>query len=256
MGRLDGKKVLITGAAAGIGLGCARMMADEGAQVCLADIDHSGAAEAASSINENHAGCAEALHLDVTSETQWQAAIADAVRTMGGLNVLVNSAGICLVGNLEDFALESWNRVIDTDMTSVFLGCKHAVGVMAGHGPGAIVNISSISGLIAGHNVTAYNAAKAGVWLMTKSVALHAARKGYDVRANSIHPSFVDTGMLDDVVGDRSDPDAIDKLVRQVPLRRIGTVEDVGHAAIYLASDESRFMTGAELKLDGGLSAL
>ena len=256
MGRLTGKKVLITGGAAGIGRACARMMADEGALVCLADIDHSGAVEAAASVNADHAGCAQALHLDVTSEAQWQSVVADAERAMRGLNVLVNSAGICLVGNLEDFALENWNRVIDTDMTSVFLGCKHAVGVMARHAPASIVNISSISGLVAGHNVTAYNAAKAGVWLMTKSVALHAARKGYDVRANSIHPSFIDTGMLDDVIGDRSDSEAIDKLARQVPLGRIGTVEDVGHAAIYLASDESRFMTGAELKLDGGLSAL
>lgn len=256
MKRLAGKKTLITGAASGIGRACAHMMVAEGARVCLADIDHAGASEAAASINADHAGSADALALDVTSEAQWEAAITQAEAAMDGLNVLVNSAGICLVGNLEEFDLESWNRVIDTDMTSVFLGCKHAVGVMARHGPGSIVNISSISGLVAGHNVTAYNAAKAGVWLMTKSVALHAARKGYDVRANSIHPSFIDTGMLEDVIGDRSNREAMDKLAKQIPLGRIGTVEDVGHAAIYLASNESRFMTGAELKLDGGLSAL
>lgn len=256
MGRLDGKKALITGGASGIGLGCAGMMADEGARVCLADIDLDGASAAAAAINTRHGGSACAIALDVTSEDAWRAGVPEAEDRMGGLNVLVNSAGICLVGNLETFELDDWNRVMDTDLTSVFLGCKHAMAAMARHAPASIVNISSISGLIAGHNVTAYNAAKAGVWLMTKSVALHAARRHYGVRANSIHPAFVDTAMLDGVVGDRGDAEAVGKLVAQVPLGRIGTVEDVAYAAIYLASDESLFMTGAELKLDGGLSAL
>ncbi len=256
MGRLEGKKALITGGASGIGLGCANMMADEGAKVCLADIDLAGATAAAEAINTLHEDSACAIALDVTSEDAWRAGVSEAEDHMDGLNVLVNSAGICLVGNLETFELDDWNRVMDTDLTSVFLGCKHAMVLMAKHAPSSIINISSISGLIAGHNVTAYNAAKAGVWLMTKSVALHAARKNYDVRANSIHPAFVDTAMLNDVVGDRSDTEAVGKLVAQVPLGRIGTVEDVAYAAIYLASDESRFMTGAELKLDGGLSAL
>lgn len=255
MGRLDGKKVLITGGGAGIGRGCGAMMAGEGALVTLADIDLDGANAAAREINAETGERASALRLDVTSQEQWQTAVAEAATRMSGLNVLVNCAGICILGTVEDTPLEAWQRTIDTDLTSVFLGCKHALGVMAGHAPGSIINISSISGLIAGHNLAAYNAAKAGVWLMTKSVALHAARSGYDVRANSVHPTFIDTAMLDAVLGDRGDGTALEKLTRQIPLRRIGTVEDVGYAVIYLASDESRFMTGAEIKLDGGLSA-
>lgn len=255
MGRLDGKKALITGGGAGIGRACGAMMAREGALVTLADIDEDSAIAAAAAINGERDGQAFAARLDVTSPDQWVSAVVEAEGAMGGLNVLVNCAGICILGNVEETSLDVWQRTIDTDLTSVFLGCKHALGVMARHAPGSIVNIASISGLIAGHNLAAYNAAKAGVWLMTKSVALHAARAGYDVRANSVHPSFVDTAMLDGVLGDRSDDAARAKLTRQIPLGRIGTVEDVGYAVIYLASEESRFMTGAEIKLDGGLSA-
>lgn len=255
MARLDGKKALITGGGAGIGRACAAMMAREGAQVTLADIDHDSAATAAAEIAGEPGGRAFALELDVTSPDQWAAAVTGAEQAMGGLNVLVNCAGICVVGTVEDATLDDWQRTIDTDLTSVFLGCKHALGVMARHAPGSIVNICSISGLVAGHNMVAYNAAKAGVWLMTKSVALHAARAGYGVRANSVHPSFVDTAMLDGVLGGRGDAAARARLTRQIPLGTIGTVEDVGYAVIYLASEESRFMTGAEIKLDGGLSA-
>jgi len=255
MGRLDGKKALITGGGAGIGRACGTMMAREGAVVTLADIDLAGATAAAAEINREGDGRAFALRLDVTSPDQWVKAVADAEAAMDGLNVLVNCAGICLLGTVEDTSLDVWQRTIDTDLTSVFLGCKHALAAMARHAPGSVVNIASISGLIAGHNLAAYNAAKAGVWLLTKSVALHAARAGHDVRANSVHPSFIDTAMLDGVLGDRGDEAARAKLTRQIPLGRIGTVEDVGYAVIYLASDESRFMTGAEIKLDGGLSA-
>ena len=175
---------------------------------------------------------------------------------MGGLNVLVNNAGICIPGTVEELDIDQWRRTIDVDLTSVFLGCKAALPIMRGHSPGSIVNISSISGLIAGHNLAAYNAAKAGVWLMTKSVALHAARGGDDIRANSVHPTFIDTPMVDDVVAGADPQEMRAKLARQVPLGRIGTVDDVAYAVLYLASDESRFMTGSELKLDGGISAM
>lgn len=255
MGRLDGRKALITGGGAGIGRACGAMMAREGALVTLADIDEDSAIAAAAAINGERDGQAFAVRLDVTSPDQWVSAVGVAEGAMDGINVLVNCAGICILGNVEETSLDVWQRTIDTDLTSVFLGCKHALGVMARYAPGSIVNIASISGLIAGHNLAAYNAAKAGVWLMTKSVALHAARAGYDVRANSVHPSFIDTAMLDGVLGDRSDDAARAKLTRQIPLGRIGTVEDVGYAVIYLASEESGFMTGAEIKLDGGLSA-
>ncbi len=256
MGRADGKMAFVTGAAAGIGEATARMLAREGGTVVLADIDLEGASRAAAEIADGHPGKAFAVELDVTDKDRWPHALEEACRLMGGLNVLVNNAGICIPGSVEDLDFDQWQRTIDVDLTSVFLGCKAALPLMRDHAPGAIVNISSISGLIAGHNLAAYNAAKAGVWLMTKSVALHAARKGYDIRANSIHPAFVDTAMIDDVVRGPNRDEMRAKLTRQIPLGRIGTVDDVAYAVLYLASDESRFMTGAELKLDGGISAM
>jgi NAD(P)-dependent dehydrogenase (short-subunit alcohol dehydrogenase family) len=254
--RVAGKKAFVTGAARGIGRACARMLVQHGARAALADIDMAGAEAAARDINAATPGAAMAVALDVTDAAQWQTALARAHAEMGGLNVLVNNAGICIPGSIEDLDLEQWNRTIDVDLTSVFLGCRAALPLMRDHAPGSIVNISSISGLIAGHNLAAYNAAKAGVWLVTKSIALHAARKGYDIRANSVHPTFIDTDMVDAVVGTGDRAAMREKLARQVPLGRIGTTDDVAFAVLYLASDESRFMTGAELKLDGGISAM
>lgn len=255
MGRLDGKKALVTGAASGIGLACARMMAGEGAAVTLSDINETLVSDQAASLTKEHPGRVFFCRHDVTREDQWTDAVAYAENAMEGLNVLVNSAGICRLGTVTETDPDTFRQVIDTDLTSVFLGCRAALGRMRGHAPGSIVNISSISGLVAGHNLAAYNAAKAGVWLMTKSVALQAAREGMDVRANTVHPAFVDTGMLDEIVGGKAPEETRKKLAAQVPLGRIGTAEDVAYAVVYLASDESRFMTGAELKLDGGLSA-
>ena len=256
MGRVDGKFAFVTGAASGIGRASARMLAAEGACVVVADIDAEGAARAADDISAAHPGGAFSVELDVTDQKRWPQALEEARDLMGGLNVLVNNAGICIPGTVEELDFEQWQRTIDVDLTSVFLGCKAALPLMRDHAPGSIVNISSISGLIAGHNLAAYNAAKAGVWLMTKSVALHAARKGMDIRANSIHPTFIDTPMVDDVIQGPNPEEVRAKLVRQIPLGRIGAVEDVAYAVLYLASDESGFMTGAELKLDGGISAM
>jgi NAD(P)-dependent dehydrogenase (short-subunit alcohol dehydrogenase family) len=139
---------------------------------------------------------------------------------------------------------------------SVFLGCKHALPLMRKSQPGSIVNLSSIAGLIASHNFAVYNASKAAVWLLTKSIALHCARKGWDIRCNSVHPTFIRTPILDSLVGDRDEATVFAKLARQVPLGRLGETDDVANAIVYLTSDESRFMTGAEIKLDGGISAM
>lgn len=243
---------LVTGAARGIGRCCAEMMAAQGAKVAVSDIDAAATRKTADEIG----GDAIALELDVTKLDQWCAGVKQVCDAFGGLNVLVNNAGIIIPGNVESLSEDDWDRTIEVDLKSVFLGCKAALPAMAPHAPGSIVNISSISAMIAGHNFAAYNAAKAGVHLLTKSVALHAARKGYGIRCNSIHPAFIDTGMVDEVMRS-GDPKAARKnLASQIPLGIIGTVEDVGWAVIYLASNESRFMTGAELKLDGGLTAM
>lgn len=251
MNRLDGKAVLITGGARGIGKCCAEMMLREGAKVAISDIDMASAERTADEI-----GATLAVEHDVTKLGDWHAAIEASGQALGSLNVLVNNAGIIIPGSVESLDEADWDRTIDVDLKSVFLGCKAALPLMATGAPGSIVNISSIAALVAGHNFAAYNAAKAGVHLLTKSVALHAARKNYGVRCNSIHPAFIDTGMVDEVVRAETPKQAREKLAKQVPLGIIGTVEDVGWAVIYLASDESRFITGAELKLDGGLSAM
>ena len=143
---------------------------------------------------------------------------------------------------------------VNTD--SVFLGAKHALALMRERQPGSIINVSSIAGLIASHNFANYNASKAAVWLLSKSIALHCARQGWDIRCNSVHPAFIRTPILNDLVGDRDEATVMAKLAKQVPLGRLGEPDDVAHAVVYLASDESRFMTGAELKLDGGISAM
>ena len=253
--RLAGKKALITGAATGIGRVIAEMFALNGAAVALSDIDGDGARSAAAGIQNASGGKVVGLAHDVSKHDDWVDAVREAETQLGGLNVLVNNAGVCIPGSVESLSEEDWQRTLDIDLTSVFLGCKVALPLMARYAPGAIVNISSISALIASDNFVAYNAAKAGVWMTTKSVALFAAKEGYDIRVNSIHPAFIDTDMVDDVVGGEDPQENRAKLARQVPLKRIGTPRDVGYAAIYLASDESNFVTGAELKLDGGISA-
>lgn len=252
MDRVADKIALVTGAASGIGRATAEHLAAEGARVALTDLNVSGAESAAAEIG----GSAIALKHDVTDEASWQHVLSKTEDHFGGLQVLVNCAGIVSVGTVEETSLEDWRRVHAVDLDSVFLGCKLAVPVIARHGGGSIVNLSSISGIIAGHNLAAYNSAKAAVRHLTKSVALHCARQSYGIRCNSIHPAFVDTSMLDELMRSGSREDGIEKLARQIPLGRVGTTEDVALAVIYLASDESGFMTGSELILDGGASAM
>jgi NAD(P)-dependent dehydrogenase (short-subunit alcohol dehydrogenase family) len=202
------------------------------------------------------AGVAHWLRHDVTSEGDWVAAVETARARMGGLTTLVNNAGVAVLGSVEDLSLAEWRRGMSVNADSVFLGSKTALPLMRDSQPGSIINISSISGLIAAHNFANYNASKAAVWLLTKSIALHCARNGWNIRCNSIHPTFIDTPMLKSLIGDRDEEATLAKLRRQVPLGRLGEPRDVADAVIYLASDESGFMTGSELKLDGGISAM
>lgn len=254
--RLEGSVALVTGAAQGIGAAIAEGLAREGATVLATDRDAVGAQAAADRITAAWGeGRAAAQALDVTSEGDWQAAIAACGERFGGLNVLVNNAGVVAVGSVEDLDLETWRRSMVINADGPFLGCKYALPLMRESGPGSIINMSSISAMIASHNMAAYNASKAALWMLTKSVALHCAKQGWNVRCNSVHPTFVRTPLLDGIVGSHEDEAKMAKLARQVPLGRIGEVADVAAAVVYLASDESAMMTGSELKLDGGMSA-
>jgi len=253
-GRVSGKMAMVTGGASGLGAATSKLLVEEGARVVIADINLAGAEQVAAEINQAHPDAALAVELDVTSEQQWQDALETAVGFLGGLNILVNNAGIGGSAPVEDETFENWKKIQAVDLDSVFLGCKYALGHMKAHQPGSIVNISSIAGLIAGHNMGAYNAAKAGVWLFSKSVALHCAKRGYDIRSNSVHPTFIRTPILEGLFGKTTNGE--EKLAKQVPLGRIGEPNDVAYAVLYLASDESRFVTGAEIKIDGGISAM
>jgi NAD(P)-dependent dehydrogenase (short-subunit alcohol dehydrogenase family) len=260
-GRVEGKVALVTGAAQGLGEATARLFAREGGRVAITDINFDGASRVADALNAGRDGCAIAIRHDVTREDAWADALAETGRRFGRLHVLVNNAGIGLTKDFESVTLEEWRRVHAIDLDGVFLGCKLALPLMArsvrdtGLG-GSIVNISSISGIIAGHNMAAYNSAKAAVRHLSKSVALHCAKHGYGIRCNSVHPVFIATPILDGLVERLGREEAYAKLGRQVPLGHIGEPDDVAFAVLYLASDESKFVTGAELKVDGGISAM
>ncbi|MBJ7412274.1 MAG: glucose 1-dehydrogenase [Phenylobacterium sp.] len=256
-GRVAGKKAFITGGAQGLGAAFARKLASEGAKVSVADINAEGAKAVAAAIDaEFGAGTAFAFPLDVTKEEQWIFALEEADEAMGGISVLVNNAGISRGGNIEELSYEDWKLVMSVNVDSVFLGTKHALKYLRQNQPGSIINISSIAGVIAGHNTPVYNASKAAVWLLSKGIGLHCAKQGLNVRSNSIHPTFIDTPILDPLRQRFGKEEAEAKLARQVPLGRIGQPEDIANAVLYLASDESSFMTGAELRLDGGISAM
>ncbi len=252
MKRVNGKVALVTGAASGIGRASAIMLAAQGARVVVTDINEDGAAVVAAQIGDN------AMHIahNVTDEQAWVEVLGNTAAEFGGLHVLVNCAGTAITGSVEDTSLEDWRFLHALDLDSVFLGCKYAIRHIAESGGGSIVNISSISGIIAGHNLAAYNSAKAAVRHLTKSVALHCAREKNNVRCNSVHPAFVDTPILNNLIRSGDRRAALDKLARQIPMEMVGMPDDVAHAVIYLASDESRFMTGSELILDGGVSAM
>jgi len=257
-GRMAGKKALITGGAGGLGEAMARLFAREGAVVAITDLDAEAAKAIAGSITTKHPGRAFAYGHDVTSEDAWIAVLKRANADMGGVSVLVHNAGIG--GGLafvEATDLEAWRKVQAVNVESVMLGTKHAMPYLRDNQPGAIVVISSIAGLLSAPGMGAYNASKAAVWLLSKTIALECAIQKIDVRCNSIHPAFIRTPIIAPFTammgGDEAAAHA--KLARGIPLGHIGEPDDVAYAALYLASDESKFVTGIELKVDGGLSA-
>lgn len=249
-GRIAGKVALVTGAASGLGEAIARRFAAEGAAVVLADLDAENGGTIAAELGEP----AFFLALDVTSEAQWVAAFEAIGTRHGRVDVLVNCAGITTYGSVEEVSADAFRHELDVDLLGPFLGCKHVVPLMKGTG-GSVINIASIASMRAQSYIVAYNAAKAGVTHMTKSVALHYAKSGYGIRCNSVHPGVIHTPILDKVLEKAEDPDALyAEWLAMHPIGRIGRPEEVAGLCLYLASDESAFATGAEFVLDGGSS--
>ena len=251
MNRLAGKVAFVTGAASGIGRATARLFRDEGARLVLADLDEAGLHPVAAEIPG-----ALPVRLDVTSETDWDEAMRQALARFGRIDILVNSAGIAIKGSIEDASLADWRRTHAVNAEGTFLGCREAVKAMKATGGGSIVNLSSVAGIIGDASTVAYCASKGAVRLLTKSVALHCARRGYGIRCNSVHPSFAETAMVQGMIDAAKNPDRLRQgLSAASPLGRMGTPEEIANLILFLASDESRFITGAEMAIDGGLTA-
>lgn len=232
------------------------MFATEGAKIAITDINHEGAVKTADTVNERHPGSAIAFHHDVTCEKDWENVLQSSADALDGINVLVNNAGVASFGNVETEHLENYRRTIAIDTDSIFIGSKLAIPYLRDNAPASIVNISSVAGLIAFSELISYNVAKAAVIMMSKSIALHCTKQKYDVRCNTVCPAFTRTPIIDPIVelgggGEEGEQ----RLVKQIPMRRLGEPEDVGYAVMYLASDESRFVTGSEIKVDGGITA-
>ena len=248
--RLEGKVAFVSGGARGMGAAEARLFAKEGAKVAIGDVLEDEGRKVEAEINET-GGEAIFVRLDVTSESEWQDAIAATVARFGKLDVLVNNAGVGAHGKVEDTTVEEWDRVMDINAKGVFLGTKAAIPEMRKAGGGSIINISSQLGLVGTDNSSPqYQASKGAVRLLTKATAIQYASEG--IRANSVHPGPIVTPMTE---SSRADPEREKLMLSRIPLDRYGQPDDVAYGVLYLASDESSFVTGSELVIDGGWTA-
>lgn len=238
MARLNDKIVLITGAAGAIGVAAADAVRAAGGVAITSDLRP----------GSDHV-------LDVTMEADWLRVVDAVGRSHGRLDGLINGAGLAVLGTVEETDFATWRKVLAVNLDGTFLGCKYAMPLLKVRG-GSIVNLSSVAGLIGGHNFAAYNASKGGVRLLTKSVALHGARLDPKVRCNSVHPAFLEGPMVDAILAQTDFPEgARSRLMRDIPLGRFGLPAEIAAMCVYLLSDESAFVTGAELAIDGGLTA-
>ena len=255
--RLEGKVAMITGGASGIGAESARLFAEHGAAVAVADINDNLGPLVVRQIEEA-GGAACYVHLDTVDENQWREAVKSVLDRFGRLDIMLNAAGVS--GRMPDGSaaprigeadLANWNRVMDVNSTGVFLGTKHAIEAMRASGGGSIINISSIYGIVGSVHNAAYHASKGAVRTLSKSAAAQYATEG--IRVNSVHPGFVDTPMTETV---HSSPELARPRLDQTPMGRFGQPADIANGCLFLASDESGWMTGAELVIDGGMTAV
>lgn len=260
-GRVWGKVALITGAASGIGKATALLLAQEGASVAVTDLDEKGADRTAQEII-SVGGKSLSFRLDVTDESDWQAVIDGVLEAWGKLEILVNNAGISFAKTVSDMTLAEWRQVFAVNLDGVFLGTKHGLRAMRQSNGGSIINLSSASGLKASPGASAYGASKAAVRLFSKSVALECAQNNDNIRVNSVLPGGVVTPMWESMdwwqqiknqMG--GEEEAWKSLAQSVPLKRFAQPEEIAQAILYLASDESRFVTGSEIVIDGGFTA-
>ncbi|MGX5841768.1 glucose 1-dehydrogenase [Mesorhizobium sp. ArgA1] len=256
MNRVAGKVALVTGAGMGLGRAAAVLLADEGAKLVVTDIDEAAAHQTADLIIR---GSGECLHLqhDVSEPDAWPRVMAAVAKRFGRLDVLVNNAGIAIAKNIEDTSLDEWRRTMAVNLDGVFLGCQHGIALMKQSGGGSIINLSSIDGIIGEADLAAYCASKGGVRTLTKAVAVHCAAKSYGIRCNSIHPGYIWTPQTESYLRDlgKLEQEKAKALARH-PIGFLGEPNDIAYMVVYLASDESKFVTGSEMVVDGGYLAV
>lgn len=268
MGRVSGKVALVTGAASGIGRGAAMALAAEGAKVVATDVDEAGVGQTVEIIRKA-GGIASGHKQDVTSEDRWKQIVAAAKNEFGGLHVLVNNAGIAIIASVFEMSYADWSRQQAINVDGVFFGVKHAVPLIAASGGGSVINISSVAGLQGAAGMAGYCTTKGAVRLFTKAVALECAQAKMNVRVNSVHPGIIDTAIWEKMISGGAaaasssslpiaeGANAIDAnaIATATPLGYAGLPSDIAAGIVFLASDESRYMTGTELVIDGGMTA-
>lgn len=260
MGQVEGKVIIVTGAASGIGAACARTLAREGARVLVTDVDDKQGPEVVADIVRK-GGSAAFVRQDVTDEKRWEEVVAEAVSRWKKLDGLVNNAGVGLAGSILDFSLADWRRQMAINVEGVFLGTKYAIKAMKDTGGGSIVMISSVAGLVGSPRLAGYCATKGAVRLFTKAVALESAQNDWNVRVNSVHPGIIDTPIWSSIY--REPPGGAGHNVSRaqeiskvgVPVGYAGDPQDIANGVLFLASDASRYVTGSELVIDGGVTA-